>query len=108
VWARGPVNVELTRAPRISRSQRTEQAAWTAAAADELQGGPGELLDALRAITARLDALERGLLDRAHDNEASELVRRLDELPRLIGREVRGALRAGAENRQPRSDRAAG
>ncbi len=100
--------MELVRPARASRREASEQIAWTPAPPHEPQNGQGELLEALQSIAARLDTLEHVLLDHARDGGSSELVHRLDELPRVIGREVRAALSAPSERRLPSTDQAAG
>ena len=65
-------------------------------------------MEALQRIAARLETLEREVIDRSEGPAVSELARRLDEIPRAIGEEVRTALLSTGEWPESRVRPAAG
>jgi hypothetical protein len=89
VWARGPVQVDFV---RYASSSTKGNGASAAEAHVEQRDEPGEVLDSLRRLEKRLDALEITVLDGQTAVAQREVAELLEKLPSRLGQEIRAAL----------------
>lgn len=89
VWARGPVQVNFV---RYAPSRTTGNGASATEPQIEQPDEPGEILQSLQRLEARLNTLETTLLDRQSEVAQSEVAELLEKLPSRLGQEIRAAL----------------